>query len=106
MTIEFNTPESKVKEWVISYVEEKLMEFHRRIKELTRAEVSFKENDETGRSCTINLTIFGDSIFVTGSDKSFELASRKAIETLETKLDTLIKKQAEPPDEITSTVKI
>lgn len=106
MTIEFYTAPNKVKEWIISYVEEKLTEMYQKLSDIARAEVTFKEENENEKSCEITLTIFGDSIFMTGSDTSFEMASRKAIEMLEKEIDVLVKNRVQPPNEITSTVRV
>ena len=109
MTIEFHSQPGKVKEWVINYVKDKLIEFHQRNNEISKAEVYFKEHinaSQGDKVCEIELMIFGDLFFVHRNAESFERASREAIKALTETVEEQIKKQAEPPDVITSTVEV
>ncbi|MDP4252260.1 MAG: hypothetical protein Q8918_19350 [Bacteroidota bacterium] len=109
MNIEFQTPsQGLVKEWILKSIRDKLVEFHQRDKEISKATVCFKEQAglKTGEFvCEILLTIFGDSLFVHRSADSFEQAARLVLTELSEKVDKIIK-QRETPDEITSTVKV
>lgn len=109
MTIEFHTPYHKVKEQVIEHVKKKLLELHHRNKQIARAEVFFKENAEAkdgAKICEIELTVYGDSLFVRRHANSFKQASKEAIEALTTEVDKQVKLQTQPPDTVTSTVKV
>jgi putative sigma-54 modulation protein len=108
MIIEFQTPQGEVKKWVLDFVRDKLVELHKRDREIVRAQVYFREMNgkKNEKVCEIDLTIFGDSIFVHRKADSFEKASRMAIDDLTEKIDEQIKKRNEPPDVVTSTVKV
>ncbi len=109
MTIEIHSPQGQVSQWVIDYVKEKLMEFYHRDREIARAQVYFRqiEDNPLGTDvCEIQLTIYGNSLFIHRTAGSFEMASREAIEELTSRIDDQIGKQKEPPDQATSTVKV
>ncbi len=108
MNIEFHTPHGQIKEWILNSTRDKLLEFHLRDKEISKATVYFKEQAGPKReeyACEILLSIFGDSIFVRRSADSFEQAAMLVLTELSEKVDKIIK-QRETPDEITSTVKV
>ena len=109
MTVEFHLPQEKIKEWVIDFVKDKLIEFHHQDKEISRAEVYFKEHatePDGDKVCEIDLTIYGSSFFVHRNAKTFDQASREAIKMLTEEIQAQIKNRTEPPDEVTSTVKV
>lgn len=109
MNIEFYNPSGEVKEWIIDYIKDKLMELHHRDKEISRAQVYFKQQttaENDNKICEIDLTIYGDSLFVHQKATSYEQAARGAITELSEKVDERISKQSEPPDELTSTVDV
>jgi hypothetical protein len=108
MFIEFYTPDKQVKEWIITYVRDAVLKLHKQHKEISRAEVCFKERKEQialEKICEINLSIYKDSVTITGTGKSFDSASRKAVEELNNIGALHTKLRSEPPDEIISTVK-
>jgi hypothetical protein len=108
MNIEFHTPHGQVKEWILNSTRDKLLEFHLRDKEISKATVYFKEQagpDKGEYVCEILLSIFGDSIYVHRSADSFEQAARLVFTELSEKIDNIIK-QRETPEVITSTVKV
>lgn len=108
MNIEFHAPHGEVKEWVINYLKEQLMELHRKDKQVSRAQVYFR--DQPGgpepKVCEIDLSIYGDSLFVHRNAGSYEQAAREVLAELNRKVDEQIRRQSEPPEEITSTVKV
>ena len=109
MNIEFQASQGQVKEWVIDHVREKLMELYHRDKRISRAQVYFREQpDAEGGSkiCEIDLSIYGDSLFVRRKAGSFEQASMEVLKELTEKVDEQIRNQGEPPEEITSTVNV
>ena len=110
MNIEFQAPNEQVKEWVLSFVRDKLIEFHQSNKDISRAQVYFREeantNKEVNKVCEIDLTIYGNSLFVQRKAGSFEQASKEVLAELAKKLEAQNRSQNEPPDEITSTVKV
>lgn len=109
MNIEFQAPQGQVKEWLINHVRNELMKLYHKDKEISRAAVYFREkaNDPFhDRICEIDLAIYGDSVFVHRKADSYEQAAREALAELAQKVDTQMKKQNEPPDEVTSTVKV
>lgn len=109
MTIEFHLPYQKVKEWVTDYVRTKLTDFHHLNETISRAEVFFKEEPAATsgtKKCEIELTVYGDSLFVSRSGESFEQASRDAIEALAVEVEKQANQNTEPPDTVTSTVEV
>ena len=109
MTIEFHFPQGKIEEHVLDFVKKYLVKFHQKDREISRAEVYFKEQATkpgTQKICEIDLTIYGDSIFVRRLAETFEEAARQAIETLSEDVAVQIKSQQDLPDEVVSTVKV
>lgn len=109
MNIEFHNPKNDVREWVIGYAKDKLVELHKRDKEISRAQVYFKRKNTAqpdDKVCEIDLTIYGDSLFIHCSANSYEQAVRHAIQELTQKVDEQISKHSEPPDELTSTIDV
>ncbi|HEU4575277.1 MAG TPA: HPF/RaiA family ribosome-associated protein [Chitinophagaceae bacterium] len=109
MHIEFHTPQGQVKQWIIDFVKEKLLEFYHKDREIARAEVYFKQqggNDADNKVCEITLTIYGNSLFVHRKAATFEQASRETIDELTGKVNEQIRQQNEPPDQTTSTIKV
>ena len=105
MNIEFYTPESQVKEWVINYIKEQLMELHNRNKKISRAEVYFRDQNVV-KICEVELSIYGNSISVQRSADKYENAAREVVKELTAKMEEQAKMRNEPPDEITSTIKV
>lgn len=107
MNIEFHAPVKEIKEWVIDNVRDELMKLHQEHKEISRAEVYFKERMNgliSEKTCEIDLSIFADSIKVRHTANNFDEAAREALIKLNETLDLHLKEKAEPPDEITSTI--
>ena len=108
MNIEFHTPRGRVDEADLNFVRDQLMELRLRFKDISRAHVHFRENgeDNKDRICEIALTIFGSSLFVKRSAGTYQKAAREVLTELREKVGEQVKNQNEPPDEITSTVKV
>jgi hypothetical protein len=105
MNIEFYTPASQVKEWVINYIKEQLIELHNRNKIISRAEVYFRDQNAV-KICEVELSIYGNSISVQRSADKYENAAREVVKELTAKMEEQAKMRNEPPDEITSTIKV
>lgn len=105
MNIEFYTPEGQVREWVINYIKEQLIELHKRNKKISRAEVYFRDQNSI-KTCEVELSIYGDSISVQRSADKYEKAAREVLKELTAKIDEQAKIKNEPPDEITSTINV
>jgi hypothetical protein len=107
MVIEICTPDKEVNEWIITYVRDAILNLHKQHNEIGRAEVCFRERMKqivSEKICEIDLSIFKDSVMVTGTGKSFDHAARKAVEELNDTVAKNFKIPSEPPDEIISTV--
>lgn len=107
MNIEVYTPEKEVKEWLVSYVRDAIIALHNQHKEISRGEIYFKDKtteEKPGRVCEINLSIFQNSITVSGFGNTFDEAAKKAVADLNNLIAQTFKANAEPPDEIVSTV--
>ena len=108
MNIEFQSGHNTVNEWLISYLTDKLMEFHHRYKNISRAQICFREQSGVpdDKVCEIDLTIYEGSIFVHRNAASFEQAVQEVLTILAEKIEERVKSQNEIPDLVTSTVKI
>jgi ribosome-associated translation inhibitor RaiA len=109
MTIEFFTPHGEVAEHIILFIKEKLMEFYHRDKEIYGAEVVLKKNaisPVNDHTCEITLSIYGEILMVHRTAENYLQAAREVLEELSLKVDEFLQRQKEPPDQITSTVKV
>lgn len=109
MTIEFFTPHGEVPEHIILFIKENLMEFYHRDDAIQEAEVVLKNqlispgNDHV---CEVTLGIYGEVLMVHRSADNFLQAARDVLEELSMKVDEFLERQKEPPDQITSTVRV
>jgi len=109
MTIEFFTPQGEVAEHIIFFIKEKLMEFYHRDHEIYGAEVVLKNqqispgNDHV---CEITLSIYGEVLMVHRTADNYIQAARDVLEELSLKVDEFLLRQKEPPEQITSTVRV
>jgi ribosome-associated translation inhibitor RaiA len=109
MTIEFNIPHNGVQEHLIQFIQHKLLDFHHRDKDLSRAKVNLRRQPDTADReyvCEITLTMSGDSIMAHRNAADYTQAARDALNTLSEKVDEMVKDLKSPPDTITSTVKV
>jgi ribosome-associated translation inhibitor RaiA len=109
MTIEFFTPQGKVPEHIIIYLKEKLMEFYHRDNEIHGAEVILRKQPEipgTDHVCEVTVSIYGEVLMVHRAADNYTEAVREVVEELSIKVDEFLLRQKEPPDQITSTVKV
>lgn len=109
MNIEFHTPHGEVKEWVINYVKDELIELYHRDNEIKRAEVYFNEQTDgltRYQVCEIDLAIYGELLIVERKADSYDQAVRDALKELSEKVDEQIRIRNRLLDEITSTVKV
>lgn len=109
MTIEFFTPHEEVPEHIIFFIKAQLMEFYHRDDEIAGAEVVLKKqfvspgNDHV---CEITLAIYGEVLMVHRSADSYLSAARDVVKELSLKVDEFLVRQKEPPDQVTTTVKV
>ena len=109
MNIEVYTPGNEVKEWLVSYVRDAIIAMHDEHNEISRGEIHFRDRTieaEAGKVCEINLSIFRNSIDVSGVGNSFDEAAKKAVDDLKNLISQTFKTNSEPPDEIISTVDV
>ena len=109
MTIEIYSPNLKISEKLIKGIEKKLVTLSHLGGRVSRAEVFLTIDDtlpKENRVCKIRLDIPGDTLFVHKNGISFENAVTEAIKILKRLLKKTTEHRNEPPDEITSTVKI
>ena len=109
MTIEFYTPQGEVPEHIIFFLKEKLMEFYHRDNEIQGAEVVLRSQELSPGNehiCEVTLGIYGEVLMVHRSAENFMQAARAVVEELSLKVDEFLQRQKEPPDQITSTVKV
>lgn len=109
MTIEFFTPQGEVPEHIILYIKDKLMDFYHRDPEIYGAEVVLKRNSLSpinDHTCEITLSIYGEVLMVHRTSDNYLQAARDVLTELSLKVDEFLLRQKEPPDQITSTVKV
>ncbi len=109
MTIEIHSPNLQVKQEVLTGIEKKLMSLSHLSEKISRAEIFLTEDAtliKQNKVCRIRLDIFGDALFVQKNAVSFEKASSDAIKILKKRLKQKAEHKNEPPDEVTSTVKV
>jgi cell division protein FtsB len=108
MNIEFHMPHGRVAEKVVKTVRDNLIKLYHSYKNISRAEVYFKEQGRTDRNkfCEIDLTIFGSSLSVQRSAPSFQQATAKTLKAVADKVNEQIEKLNQQPDIITSTVRV
>jgi|GraSoiStandDraft_4_1057263.scaffolds.fasta_scaffold362135_2 hypothetical protein len=108
MNIEFHTHGRLMKEWVVEYVREYLVQLNDVYGNISRAHVHFREETSDGsneRVCEIELTIFGISLFVHHRCDSYAQAAKQVLLTLGEKIEEILSTQHEP-QEVLTTVKI
>ena len=109
MTIEFFTPQGEVPEHMILFIKEKLMQFYHRDNEIYGAEVILKKKDLSPGNdhiCEITLSIYGEVLMIHRSADNYLQAVRNVLDELSVKVDEFLQRQKEPPDQVTSTVKV
>ena len=109
MTIEIYSPNLQVKEEVLKRIEKKVMTLSHLSEKISRAEIFLTEDSaliKQNKVCKIRLDIFGDDLFVHKNADNFEKAAADAIKVLKRHLKQKAEHKNEPPDEITSTVKV
>jgi ribosome-associated translation inhibitor RaiA len=109
MTIEIYAPHDEVPEHIIEYVKDNLMGFYHRDNEITGAEVVLRKQDVPAADkyvCEITLAIYGELLMVHRCAENYLPAAREVLKELSLKVDEFLIRQKEPPDEITSTVKV
>jgi hypothetical protein len=90
MIIEFHNTAGEVQDWIIGYIRSKLMNLHKKHREILRVQVSLKRLSEIngdGKACEISLFADDDSVFTSSKAKSYEHAAGQAIDELARKMD-------------------
>ena len=104
MTIEFNTPRGRLKEWIMTYLMNSLMDMHDKYEFLIRAQVDLREEPGKEKSCNIELTFLADSVFAHHRADSFEEACLHAVATIKQRLNEIVsnanKGKFEKPDSL------
>jgi len=109
MTIEFFTPQNEVPEHIIYFIREQLMKFYHRDNEIYGAEVILRNQELSPGNdhiCEITLSIYGEILMVHRGTDNYLQAARDVLKELSLKVDEFLQRQKEPPDQITSTVKV
>jgi ribosomal subunit interface protein len=110
MTIEFQTQHAAVSDKLVDYIRNELMKMYHHFKEISRAEVILKE-DKTiipseNKTCEIRFTVYGDDLLAHSRTENFRKSAREVIKELKKLVKQQAAKKNEPPDVMTSTVKI
>ncbi|HTQ27110.1 MAG TPA: hypothetical protein VMI35_03245 [Puia sp.] len=108
MKIEFTMLHGEAGEWITDFIRDQLMEMYARDKSLIAARINLKEVADEGpasRVCEIELTAFGEKMFVHRAAESFGNAVRSVLAELRILVDEKVRQGQELPDVIMSTVK-
>jgi hypothetical protein len=110
MDIEFHTASGKVSESLVSKIRNEMLNLSHLNKEISRAEIILKEDTNLippeNKICEIRLTVYGDDLLSHSRTESFDTSATGAMKELRKLVRQQVKKQQEPPDEITSTVDV
>src|SRR5437764_12579936 len=106
MTIEFHTPHGHVKEWILTFLMRRLMQLNNKDPKISRTQVYLRDVEGGEKSCAIDVTIFGDSLFFHHRAASFEEACLYVLHQLEEKLLIHISKHNQADVERVTTVTI
>jgi hypothetical protein len=110
MTIEFHTQYAKVKDKLIEDVRTEIMKMAQSDEQISRAEIILKEDKSfipaENKTCEIRLVIFGSDLMSYRRTNNFNNAAKGAIKELKELVNEEVKKSKEPPDVLTSTVKV
>ena len=86
MTIEFHTPKTKVKEWILTFLMKRMVHLYDRDRSISKAEIYLRELEGGQKSCAIDLTVHGHSHFFHRKSFSFEEAALHVLYQMEEKL--------------------
>jgi hypothetical protein len=103
MTIEFHAPKGQVKEWIMIYLMRKLIDLHNNDQDIARVQVYLREQTPGLKSCAIDVTIYGDSLFVSRTASTYDEAALHALIECQNKLPQM---KQQPPIQIISTVSV
>lgn len=85
MIIEFYMPDRGVNDATVVYVRDEIMKLHKQHKNISRADISFRQKIRRASSeqiCEISLFISGSTVTAKGICKNFDHACKKAVTTL------------------------
>ncbi len=110
MTIEFQTPYGKISEKLIMDIRNEVLKLSHKNKDILRAEVLLREDNTIitaeNKVCEIRLTVYGDDLLTHARTEKFIKSAKEAIKKLKKLVNLQVKKQNEPFDEMTRTVKV
>ncbi|MBC6490114.1 HPF/RaiA family ribosome-associated protein [Flavihumibacter stibioxidans] len=109
MTIEINCPHLKIEESFLKSMEKELLELSHLNKDISRAEVFFREDESQpadNKICEIRLTVFSDNLYARRVSENFYLSAREVMDELKTRVLRQVELGKEPPEETTSTVDV
>lgn len=109
MTIEIHNPPASVEESFLKSIEKELLDFSHKNPNISRAEVSFREDESLqwdNKICEIKLVVFTDSLFARRVSGNYYLAAREVLDELAIRVQQQADAGKEPPEEITSTVDV
>ncbi len=110
MDIEFQTTYGKVSEELVKKIRNEIIKLSHLNKDISRAEVVLKEEETIipaeNKVCEIRLTVYGDDLLSHSRTGNFEKSAKEAIKELQKMVKKQVKRNQEPPDELTSTVKV
>jgi hypothetical protein len=110
MLIEFDTEVAKVSDKLIDYLREELLKMEHAFPHISRAEVRLKTDKDfiptADKICSIRLEVTGNDLMSYRRANTFRNAAHGAVNELWPLVEDELKHLNEPPDIITSTVKV
>ena len=110
MDIEFHTASGKVSEALVNKIRNEMLKLSHINREISRAEIILKEDgtfiSPENKVCEIRLSVYGDDLLSHSRTESFNQSAKESMKELKKLVMQQVKKQQEPPDEVTSTVDV
>lgn len=109
MTIEIHSPHLKIEESFLKSMEKELMELIHLNKDISRAEVFFREDDSPtpeNKICEIRLTVYSDNLFARRVTENYYASAKEVMDELKVRVQRQVELGKLPPEETTSTVDV
>ena len=109
MFIEINTPQDEVPEHIIFYLKGKLMDFYHKSNQFDKPKVVLKQqqiNETNECVCEVTFNLYGETIMIHRSSKSYLQAIRNVIREISKMIDEFFERRYELPHIIATTVRV
>ena len=90
MILEFHTPKSHVKEWILNFLMRRMLHLQNIIAYISKAAIHLRDVEQGQKSCTLELIIHGHAHSFYRRSSSFEEATLHVLHQVEEKLWQLV----------------